>query len=44
VSDFNLNPSQKNITLPVLKGKEKTKEEIKSIQENIRKKCFQEKP
>jgi GLPGLI family protein len=41
VSDFNLNPSQKNITLPVLKGKEKTKEEIKSIQENIRKKYFQ---
>lgn len=44
VSDFNLNPSHKNITLPVLKGKETTKEELKSIQENIRKKYFQVKP
>lgn len=44
VSDFNLNPSHKNITLPILKGKETTKEELKSIQENIRKKYFQVKP
>jgi GLPGLI family protein len=44
VSDFNLNPSHKNVKLPVLKGKETTKEELKSIQENIRKKYFQEKP